>query len=80
MIAALLYPQVSASDRDSGVFGEVRYQVFPEDGIFFVEPVTGLVVAEGELDRETQDSYLITIVARDGGERLRVWQLCSLVW
>lgn len=62
--------QVNASDIDSGEFGDVSYEVFPANSLFSVYKLAGgegAVSVNGVLDRETLDTYSITILARDGG-------------
>jgi len=38
-----------------------------DDGIFFISPETGKLKLLQELDRETKDSYQITVIATDNG-------------
>ena len=67
-----LFSQVNATDIDSGSFGNVTYQVFPESDLFSVstlESGEGEVRVEGVLNREALDQHLITIIARDGGKQ-----------
>uniref|UniRef100_A0A8C5P425 FAT atypical cadherin 4 n=1 Tax=Jaculus jaculus TaxID=51337 RepID=A0A8C5P425_JACJA len=64
LVAAIL-----ATDDDSGVNGEVTYIVSEddEDGIFFLNPVTGVFNLTRVLDYETQQYYILTVRAEDGG-------------
>ncbi|XP_045882691.1 cadherin-23 isoform X5 [Meles meles] len=61
--------QVTATDRDSGLNGELIYRV--EAGAqdrFLIHPVTGVIrVANATIDREEQESYRLTVVATDRG-------------
>ncbi|XP_034519483.1 LOW QUALITY PROTEIN: cadherin-23 [Ailuropoda melanoleuca] len=61
--------QVTATDRDSGLNGELIYRI--EAGAqdrFLIHPVTGVIrVANATIDREEQDSYRLTVVATDRG-------------
>ena len=68
---ALLCWQVNATDIDSGAFGNVSYEVFPESSLFSVRKLysgEGEITVEGVLDREAVDQYTITLLARDGGK------------
>jgi hypothetical protein len=62
---------VIASDRDSGRYGRVTYTLHTA-GTFSDPPLavfadTGVVYVRKPLDRETLDSFTMTIVAVDGG-------------
>ncbi|XP_049645214.1 cadherin-23 [Suncus etruscus] len=61
--------QVTATDEDSGLNGELVYRI--EAGAqdrFTIHPATGLIrVGNATIDREEQDSYRLTIVATDRG-------------
>lgn len=63
-MAALL-----ATDDDSGVNGEITYSVSEddEDGLFFLNPVTGVFNLTRTLDYEAQQYYVLTVRAEDGG-------------
>lgn len=63
-MAALL-----ATDDDSGVNGEITYVVDEDDGdgVFFLNPVTGVFNLTRALDYETQQYYILTVRAEDGG-------------
>lgn len=60
---------ILASDSDSGVNGEVTYSLEEddEDGTFLLNPVTGVFNVTRPLDYETQQYYVLTAKARDGG-------------
>ena len=63
-----LVADVLATDRDVGSFGEVTYSISagnPDQ--FFIQASTGRIGLLTSLDRETQDSYLVTVLAVDGG-------------
>ncbi|XP_070465237.1 protocadherin Fat 4 isoform X2 [Equus przewalskii] len=64
LVAAIL-----ATDDDSGVNGEITYIVSEddEDGIFFLNPVTGVFNLTRILDYEAQQYYILTVRAEDGG-------------
>ena len=61
---------MSATDDDSGPLGTVEYDIFPFNELFSVDFVSGAVSVVGDVDRETQLSHVITILARDGGKHL----------
>lgn len=56
-------------DGDSGNNARVTYRVSSSDGdrSLDVHPTTGWVYVKGLLDRETQDTYEMTVVASDNG-------------
>lgn len=63
IVAAIL-----ASDSDSGVNGEVTYSLEEDkDEAFLLNPVTGVFNVTRALDYETQQFYILTATARDGG-------------
>ncbi|CAH2300904.1 protocadherin Fat 4 [Pelobates cultripes] len=64
IVAAIL-----ATDDDSGVNGEITYTVSDddEDGMFFLNPVTGVFNVTRALDYEIQQYYILTVCAEDGG-------------
>ncbi|XP_040588539.1 LOW QUALITY PROTEIN: cadherin-23 [Mesocricetus auratus] len=61
--------QVTATDEDSGLNGELVYRI--EAGAqdrFLIHPVTGVLrVGNATIDREEQESYRLTVVATDRG-------------
>ncbi|KAF0763784.1 protein dachsous [Aphis craccivora] len=61
--------QVTALDGDSGNNARVTYRVSSGDGggSLDVHPTTGWVYVKSPLDRETQDTYELTVVAADNG-------------
>jgi len=61
-VAAIL-----ASDSDSGLNGEVTYSLEDEDEAFRLNPVTGVFNVTRPLDYESQQYYILTARARDGG-------------
>lgn len=62
---------ILASDSDSGVNGEVTYSLEEddEDETFLLNPVTGVFNVTRPLDYETQQYYILTAKAKDGGEQ-----------
>ena len=62
--------KVNSSDVDSGMFGEVTYEVFPASPLFNIATLpdgSGEVRVLGVLDRETASQHSITLLIRDGG-------------
>ena len=61
--------QITATDEDSGLNGELIYRI--EAGAqdrFLIHPVSGIVrVGNATIDREEQESYRLTVVATDRG-------------
>ncbi|KAL7849879.1 hypothetical protein SRHO_G00192280, partial [Serrasalmus rhombeus] len=64
IVAAIL-----ASDSDSGVNGEITYSLEEDDddSTFLLNPVTGVFNVTRSLDYETQQYYILTVRAVDGG-------------
>ncbi|XP_040478273.1 LOW QUALITY PROTEIN: protocadherin alpha-1-like [Ursus maritimus] len=60
---------VSASDRDSGVFGQVTCSVMPHIPFKLVSTFKNYysLVLESALDRESVANYVLVVTARDGG-------------
>lgn len=60
---------ILASDSDSGVNGEVTYllEEDDEDETFLLNPITGVFNVTHTLDYETQQYYILTAKAQDGG-------------
>ncbi|NWI41626.1 CDHR2 protein, partial [Picathartes gymnocephalus] len=67
----IISPNITAYDPDSGVLGQITYQLLPESirKIFTVNATTGaLLVHDGSLlDRETRSIYYANLQAKDGG-------------
>ena len=57
---------MSASDADSGAYGEITFSLTTSSVPFSIDPNTGELLVDGNLDREATDSYDLTIQARDG--------------
>ncbi|XP_016096583.1 protocadherin Fat 4-like [Sinocyclocheilus grahami] len=64
IVAAIL-----ASDSDSGSNGEITYSIEEddEDATFLLNPVTGVFNISRALDYESQQYFILTVQARDGG-------------
>ena len=81
-----MFLQVSATDRDTGAFGQVRYSIDGEGSdVFEIGPRDGVVrvranqVGRSNLDREKQSGYTLKVVASDmpeGGPD-QVWPLSN---
>ncbi len=59
--------RVQANDADSQQFGKVRYRL-TNGGPFRIDEETGVISVAESLDREQQETYVLTVLARDGGE------------
>ena len=61
---------VRAIDEDIGTNGMIRYSISNDgdDVPFDVDQVTGIISVDGELDRETEDSYQFIVLATDLGD------------
>ncbi|NXC73566.1 CDHR2 protein, partial [Anhinga anhinga] len=67
----IISPNITAYDPDSGVLGQITYQLLPETihNIFTVNATTGAVLVQNGslLDRETRSIYYANLQAKDGG-------------
>ncbi|KAM6196647.1 cadherin-related family member 2 [Sarcoramphus papa] len=67
----IISPNITAYDPDSGVLGQITYQLLPESilKIFTVNTTTGAVLVRNGsfLDRETRSIYYANLQAKDGG-------------
>ncbi|XP_054868346.1 protocadherin Fat 3a isoform X5 [Amphiprion ocellaris] len=61
--------QVTANDDDAGRDGEIQYSIHDGSGLgrFAIDEETGLIYTTDMLDRETKDSYWLTVYASDHG-------------
>ncbi|KAK0398713.1 hypothetical protein QR680_002721 [Steinernema hermaphroditum] len=59
---------VLAVDEDTGKNGEVRYRFLNDVGDFKINPETGKIEVLRQLDRETNNRYVLQIIAEDGGD------------
>ncbi|XP_041850205.1 LOW QUALITY PROTEIN: protocadherin Fat 3a [Melanotaenia boesemani] len=61
--------QVSANDDDDGRDGEIHYSIRDGSGLgrFSIDEETGVIYTTDILDRETKDSYWLTVYASDRG-------------
>ncbi|XP_053703162.1 protocadherin Fat 3 isoform X3 [Synchiropus splendidus] len=61
-----LLTRLQATDPDEGLNRSVVYSLLESvDGMFSIDPVSGVVILEKPLDRESQDSYRIRVQAAD---------------
>ncbi|CAI5643507.1 unnamed protein product [Oreochromis niloticus] len=61
-----LLTRLQASDPDEGLNRTVLYSLVDSvNGFFSIDPVTGVVVLEKSLDRESRDSYRVRVQATD---------------
>ena len=60
---------IEAHDADSGPSGHVTYRLRPgpSSGMFAIDPNTGEITTEIELDRETQSFHHLIVIASDMG-------------
>ncbi|XP_074958644.1 cadherin-related family member 2 isoform X1 [Phalacrocorax aristotelis] len=67
----IISQNITAYDPDSGVLGQITYQLLPETihNIFTVNATTGAVLVQNGslLDRETRPIYYANLQAKDGG-------------
>ncbi|XP_029629523.1 protocadherin Fat 3a isoform X1 [Salmo trutta] len=61
--------QVTARDDDDGRDGEIQYSIRDGSGLgrFAIDEETGVIYTTDTLDRETKDSYWLTVYATDHG-------------
>lgn len=61
--------QVSATDADEGTNSRIYYEISSgnTDNAFNIDQSTGIVTTAKSLDFEAQDTYMLTVVAKDGG-------------
>ena len=59
--------QVQATDNDIGLNADIRYRLVTSSLLFVIDNITGNISSVGELDRETESEYNLTVVAEDQG-------------
>ncbi|XP_011701166.1 PREDICTED: cadherin-related tumor suppressor [Wasmannia auropunctata] len=66
--------RVYTTDADEGLNGDVFYSLEDgnQHGHFMIDEATGQITLEKELDRETFDTYVLTVVAHDAGLETRL--------
>jgi protocadherin Fat 1/2/3 len=62
--------KITASDADSGIYGEVNFAMVTSFGseLFSIDSNTGLIKLSKPLTGKTDDSYNLSIAVSDGGE------------
>ncbi|XP_057676860.1 protocadherin Fat 3 isoform X2 [Corythoichthys intestinalis] len=61
-----LLTRLRATDSDQGINRTIVYSLMDSaNGVFSIDPVSGVVVLERPLDRESQDSYRLRVRATD---------------
>uniref|UniRef100_A0A8C5WCG8 Neural-cadherin-like n=1 Tax=Leptobrachium leishanense TaxID=445787 RepID=A0A8C5WCG8_9ANUR len=67
--------QVSASDQDLGLNGEITYSILEDrsgdHALFHIDPNTGAIYTTAVFDREAKASYLLEVKSSDGSESAR---------
>ncbi|XP_036097828.1 protocadherin-23 [Molossus molossus] len=60
---------VLATDRDSGIYGTVAYELIPSDlsSLFTIDSTTGIIYLTSTLSHLESTTLLLTACARDGG-------------
>ncbi|KAK2488406.1 hypothetical protein MC885_019253 [Smutsia gigantea] len=60
---------VLATDRDSGIYGTVAYELVPGDlsSLFTIDSTSGIIYLTSTLSRLESTTLLLTVCARDGG-------------
>ena len=66
--------RVYTTDADEGLNGDVFYSLEEgnQQGHFMIDEATGQISLASELDRETLDNYVLTVVAHDAGLEVRL--------
>uniref|UniRef100_A0A8C4Q5R5 Uncharacterized protein n=1 Tax=Eptatretus burgeri TaxID=7764 RepID=A0A8C4Q5R5_EPTBU len=61
--------RVQATDPDAGQNGQIKYDINDgnDNGLFRIDPDTGVVGTTRSLDREQTSQHVLIVVARDGG-------------
>lgn len=61
---------ISATDSDGGSNGQVQYSIVRgnEDDVFQINPISGKITVNGNIDREKTASYTLTLMASDQGK------------
>ncbi|NXF99535.1 PCD23 protein, partial [Sakesphorus luctuosus] len=77
-----LVHHIIAKDPDEGTNGQVTYHILSgnENKAFVLDKITGLLSTAQLLDRETQECYILTVVALDDGSpALSATQVLTIV-
>lgn len=67
--SGFLVTQVNTTDADIGINAEHTFTITGGDGVgkFSINSSSGVISARSGLDRETKDTYYLSITAQDGG-------------
>ena len=73
--------QVSATDRDKGVSGTIRYSLSQLSNYtsFNIDPLTGIIRTIKSIDREKESLYRFAVIARDQGLSVRFTTTATVV-
>ncbi|XP_034029812.1 neural-cadherin [Thalassophryne amazonica] len=70
--------QVSATDLDSGLHGQIHYVILKDESgdsqFFSIDSNSGVIVTQASFDREQKASYLIEVQSQDGSKSARPGQ------
>nr|XP_020473054.1 neural-cadherin-like [Monopterus albus] len=70
--------QVSGTDLDSGLHGQIHYGILKDESgdsqFFGIDSHSGIIVTRASFDREQKASYLIEVQSQDGSESARPGQ------
>ncbi|KAL8576350.1 hypothetical protein ACOMHN_048917 [Nucella lapillus] len=58
---------LTATDRDLGQNADITYRMVSPEDAFYVLESSGSIVVSKELDRESREEYVFTVLAVDGG-------------
>ncbi|KAL4229822.1 hypothetical protein ACF0H5_010214 [Mactra antiquata] len=74
--AGAVLVRVTASDDDIGPNGLITYEIQPFENshMFTIESNTGIIKAARPFDREVNDTYTFTVIARDQGTERKMSQ------
>nr|CAB3236337.1 protocadherin-16-like Dachsous [Phallusia mammillata] len=67
--AGVIVAKVTALDQDTGVYGELTYQLqaSTDSSPFTIDSENGVITTTEKLDRETKAFYSLTVYVQDGG-------------
>ena len=66
-LGSIKFGQVMAVDPDNGKNGTVEYEINDEMSFFTINSTTGYLSTNRSFDRESNDTYVVTVVALDQG-------------
>jgi len=65
-ISSVIVASIETSDADEGSNAEIIFSIHPAD-TFSIDMTTGIIILQQTLDFDVQDTYVLTITARDLG-------------